>query len=162
MIHDSLTVNAYGGAGGSSGILMSARPGSRNNIPVAVSSGGKLVPITNLTGGASDIAAQTQAMLTNIGRTASSKSGNGISPELVTKLLTSITQILQNIANNTAPVGKIYQALLAYVQAGGDSGIKDTPTPIKVDKTKNNQTSEPEIDSSISTLVGVLAELAKG
>ena len=105
---------------------------------------------------------QLNNLSANISKNAS-KSNSGISPELVTKLLTSITQILQNIANNTAPVGKIYQALLAYVQAGGDSGIKnDTQTPIKVDKTKNNQTPEPEIDSSIATLVGVLAELAKG
>ena len=149
-------------SGGSSGILMKARPGSRNNIPVRLSNG-RLVPVSNFSGGATDImTSQTQAMLTNISNTAS-RSNSGISPELVTKLLTSITQILQNIANNTAPVGKIYQALLAYVQAGGDSGIKnDNPTPIKVDKTRNNQTPEPEIDSSIATLVGVLAELAKG
>jgi len=150
-------------SGGSSGILMKARPGSRNNMPARLSNG-RLVPVSSFSGGATTdvMTTQTQAMLTNISKNAS-KSNSGISPELVTKLLTSITQILQNIANNTAPVGKIYQALLAYVQAGGDSGIKnDTPTPIKVDKTKNNQTPEPEIDSSIANLVGVLAELAKG
>ena len=148
-------------SGGSSGILMKARPGSRNNMPVRTSNG-KLVPVTSFTGGATDmITSQTQAMLTNLSKNASRSSG--IDPKLVTQLIASITQILEKIANNTAPVSKIYQALVAYVQAGGDSGIKnDAPTPIKVDKTKNNQAPEPEVDSSIATLVGVLAELAKG
>ena len=147
-------------AGGSSGILMKARPGSINNIPVRMSNG-RLVPVSNFTGGASDVmTTQTQAMLSNLTKNATKSSG--ISPELVSKLITSITQILERIANNTAPVNQIYQALVAYIQSGGNSGISEKPVPIKVNKSQNNQQPEPEIDSNIATLVGVLAELAKG
>ena len=147
-------------AGGSSGILMKARPGSINNIPVRMSNG-RLVPVSNFTGGASDImTTQTQSMLSNLTKNATKSSG--ISPELVSKLITSITQILERIANNTAPVSQIYQALVAYIQSGGNSGISEKPVPIKVNKSQNNQQPEPEIDSNIATLVGVLAELAKG
>lgn len=148
-------------AGGSSGVLMKARPGSINNMPVRVA-GGRLVPVGNFTAGASTIASQTQTMLSNLGANAAKSSG--ISPELVTRLLTSITQILERIANNTAPVNQIYQALVAYIQSGGNSGISEKTTPIKVPKSQNNnqQNVEPEIDSGIMTLVGVLAELAKG
>ena len=147
-------------AGGSSGILMKARPGSINNIPVRMSNG-RLIPVSNFTGGASDVmTTQTQAILSNLSRNATKSSG--ISPELVSKLITSITQILERIANNTAPVSQIYQALVAYIQSGGNSGISEKPVPIKVNKSQNNQQPEPEIDSNIATLVGVLAELAKG
>lgn len=147
-------------AGGSSGILINARPGSINNMPVRVS-GGRLIPVGNLTGGDSSIVTSTQTMLTNLGANAAKSSG--INPELVTKLITSITQILERIANNTAPVNQIYQALVAYIQSGGDSGLSKNTTPIRVNnKSQNNQQPEPEIDSSIVTLVGVLADLAKG
>lgn len=147
-------------SGGSSGILMNARPGSMSNMPARMSNG-RLVPVSRFSGGASDIlTGQTQSMLSNLSTQV--KNSNGISPELVSKLITSITQILERIANNTAPVNQIYQALLAYVQSGGDSGTTTKPVPVKVNNQRNNQPVSDEIDPSISTLVGVLAELAKG
>lgn len=147
-------------SGGSSGILMNARIDSRNNIVRS----NKAVALTprGFSGGASDMTEATRTMLTNISNTTKSNS-KGISPEVVTRLIESITTILNRIADNTAPVSQIYQALVAYMQSGGDSGVKDN---VVIKKDNSNNRKQPaidqEVDSSISTLVDVLAELAKG
>lgn len=148
-------------SGGSSGILMNARIDSRNNI-VRGSKAIAMAPVRGFSGGASDMTDATRAMLTNISNTARSNS-KGISPEVVTRLIESITSILNRIADNTAPVSQIYQALVSYMQSGGDSGVKDN---VVIKKDNSNNRKQPaidqEVDSSISTLVDVLAELAKG
>ena len=89
-----------------------------------------------------------------------------ISPELVGKLLKSITEILEAIAQNTAPIERIYDALSNYsanALSGGASGTKDTK-PAKVNNNTSLHVSSTNgaLDSSITTLVGVLAQLAKG
>lgn len=156
-------------SGGSSGILMKSRAGSRNNMMMASGGNRRLSPniARRTSGGASDITTQTKEMLTNISNRTRSTSSE-INPQLVAELLKSITNILNNIAANTAPVEKIYQVLSTYINAGGASGLKSDNKVVVNKKNNSNSSNQPsggdsgEIDSNISTLVGVLAELAKG
>ena len=155
-------------SGGSSGLLIRSRAGSAINRGIAIRDprSGRLVPI-NISGGASDISGITTSMLNSVSSTTINKAKSGsVSSELVAQLLQSITTLLNNIANNTAPVDKIYKALAAYISAGGNvSGggtAMDKVTVKKNNSTQSSSSASSEIDSNISTLVGVLAELAKG
>ena len=149
----------------SSGILNRANFSNNRNVTyVSNSRTGTMVPIS-FTGGDSSIVANTTGMLSNLqsslrnARTTSS--GGGVSADLVNKLLESITSLLQSIANNTAPIEKIHNALLSYMSSGGGSKAPNE----KVETVKSpKQTPAPktEVDSSISALAGILAELAKG
>ncbi len=152
-------------AGGSSGLLIASRVGSNGAGTVAIRDRrtGRLVPI-RVSGGDSDITQLTTNMLGNIRTdvTAKAKSGS-ISPELVAQLLQSITNILNTVADNTAPISKIYNALTALLSSGtSGSGSSMEKVTVKKD-TKPQAVSQPtEIDSNIATLVNTLAELAKG
>jgi hypothetical protein len=129
----------------------------------------------NISGGASGISSyEVSSMLNTIKNDPRLQSGNGISPDLVSNLIEAITTLLSNIANNTAPIEKIYQALSTYmtnttVPTGGGSGVSDNGGA-KVVRTKaptysashNNVSPSMEIDASIKNLVGTLAQLAKG
>lgn len=143
--------------GGSSGLLLNTdfsqyndfgSQGNKNRIILKPSP-------RNYTGGASDIKSTTVEMLTSLKKSAESGSSNGISADLVTKLLQSIVSLLGTIANNTTPVDKIYQALAKYIEKGGSSTVINNSND-------NEDTTNDDIDANISALVGTLAELAKG
>ena len=146
--------------GGASGLLLSSRAGSHSGIStIRDPRTGRLVPV-KFAGGATGIA-DTTALLNGIA--SSAKSGKGISQDTVNDLIQSITALLGSIATNTAPIDKIYSALVTYMQSGGASGTT-TVTPIKVaEKPKAQAVNQSgDVDQSIKTLAGVLAELAKG
>ena len=147
-------------SGGSSGILLSARPGSRLN-------GNGLISIpkfnsSKFSGGDSALVAQTTSMLnslkTNV--TNSGKSG-AISADLVEKLLNSIIKILETISNNTSSVERIYQVLSAYTQT---AAATNAVTAAATTSAANNQNSSgnSDVDANIKNLVGTLAAIAKG
>lgn len=151
-------------AGGSSGLLMSSRAGSNKPGVVAMrdSRTGRLVPV-RVAGGDSDIASMTTSMLNTVRTNVSNQSKSGtVSEELVAQLLQSITNILNSIADNTAPVAKIYNALTAYISAGAGTKSMDTVKVNKTPKTQNASNGSQDVDSNIRALAGVLAELAKG
>ena len=114
-------------------------------------------------GGASNITESTKTMLNTIKTNAKNASSNGgVSAELVNKLLESITGILNTIAQNTAPVDKIYKVLVSYLSASGSGSTNNGPTVVK-ERTKSHGSNDyADMESNISTLAGVLAELAKG
>ena len=150
-------------AGGSSGLLISSRAGS--NAPGIVTfrdnRTGRLLPV-RVSGGESDIVGMTSTVLKNVKANVTNKAKSGTVPaELVTQLLQSITNILNNIADNTAPVAKIYNALAAYISSGGGASM-DKVTVKKKPETPVAGGGSNEIDSNIAALAGVLAELAKG
>jgi hypothetical protein len=153
-------------AAGSSGLLLASRAGANSGIrSIRDPRTGRLVPITKFSGGASgDIALDTTQLLNEASRSIRTAGTNGtISNDIVVKLLDAITKLLANIANNTAPVDKIYNALTTYL-SGGASGTKDTNTKdTNVKKnTSKNKVKSLDVDSSVVSLVGILAELAKG
>ena len=148
-------------AGGSSGILLSSRVGSRNNMVASQQYRIARRP----SGGDSNLTASTTSMLTNIKNSVASKGSAGqISTDTVNKLITSITNLLQSIANNTADISAIYNVLKSYVSGGGSSSKepvvvkKSTPTPVPTATSSGSD----EIDSNIVSLVSVLADIAKG
>jgi hypothetical protein len=107
-------------------------------------------------------------MLNQIATSAASNnnSSKGISPELVTQLLSAITGVLEKIADNTTPINGIYQALAAYLEAGGASGIDNNKGNQIININRAPQKAAAgggdEIDPNIKSLVATLAELAKG
>lgn len=147
-------------SGGSSGLLMSARPGSKANANV---NGMISIPnhkySRNYSGGDSGLVAQTTSMLNSLKTKVenSGKSGT-ISSELVERLLNSIIKILETISTNTASVDKIYQVLSAYTQT---SAAAQTAA-VKATTSASQSTGNNEVDSNISNLVGTLAAIAKG
>ena len=151
-------------AGGSAGILMNSRAGSRNGLPSVVDpKTGRLIPFSRFAGGATNIADASRNMLNELSTNVSNnKNSNAISPELIAQLLSAITNILNNIADNTAPVNKIYQALVAYLEAGGSSGTDTVNIHKAPQKAAVNQNQSTEIGDDIKALVSTLAELAKG
>ena len=161
-----LTIRSYSDmckSGGSSGLLLKARPSQMNaNVRNASKSLGEA---RKYYGGDSSLATDATQLLTNLRNTTNlgSKSGS-ISPETVTKLLESITKLLNNISNNTAPVEKIYNVLTQYLsKSGGDSDLPKTTKPKGNSSTgDHSRIASGEVDQSIQSLAGVLAELAKG
>ena len=147
-------------AGGSSGILLSSRVGSRNNM--VASQQYKIA--RRPSGGDSNLAASTTSMLTNIKNSITSKRSAGqISTDTVNKLITSITNLLQSIANNTADISAIYNVLKTYVSRGSSGNKEQVATPKKSTPTTPTKSSgSDEIDSNIVSLVSVLADIAKG
>ena len=116
-------------------------------------------------GGDSNIAASTTSMLTNIKNSVASKGSAGqISTETVNKLITSITNLLQSIANNTADISAIYNVLKTYVSGGGSSNKQPVVVKKSIPAPKPTTTSSgsDEVDSNIVSLVSVLADIAKG
>jgi hypothetical protein len=156
-------------AGGSSGVLMRSRAGSAGTKPAFVDpTTGRIIPFSRFAGGATNIADASRNMLNQIATSAASNnnSSKGISPELVTQLLSAITSILEKIADNTTPVNRIYQALAAYLEAGGASGIDNNKSNQIININRAPQKAAAgggdEIDPNIKSLVATLAELAKG
>lgn len=152
--------NDFAKAGGASGLLLASRAGSVSGSGLTVRDprSGRLVPV-NFAGGASNMVDSTTAMLGNIASKVS-KNSNGIPQETVVKLIETITQLLSSIASNTAPIDKIYNALVSYLQSGGASHT--APQAIKMNNRKEKETGTKEVDEKVKALVGVLADLAKG
>lgn len=159
-------------SGGSSGLLLTKNPGAkayRHNdkfnisaISTSKSSRNYTNSRFNVSGGASDLAAQSTMMLNNVKSNVLKQGSSGsISADLVQRLIQSITDLLNMIANNTAPIEKIYQVLAAYTT--GSSTIAETVSEAS-NKLSSNKTSKeaPDIDASITNLVGTLAEIARG
>jgi cell wall-associated NlpC family hydrolase len=157
-------------SGGSSGLLLSSRIGSRNNIR-RQKRNTLIRKNYNFSGGDSNIADETTSMLSNIKQDVQSRASSGsISTDTVNKLITSITNLLQSIANNTADITSIYNVLKSYVAGSGskdnsnkdDTVVKKTTSKPKtsiVSSSTNN--GSDEIDSNIVSLVSVLADIAK-
>ena len=100
------------------------------------------------------ITSQTTKMLGQLSRNAQRSASNGsVSTDLVNKLLEAITALLSTIADNTAPIEKIYQALTSYTS---------NATTTKHTEGEKVSTDQSEVDQNFTALVGVLAELAKG
>lgn len=145
-------------SGGSSGLVMNSRAGS---YVYSGSGSGLTIPsysnkhFRSFSGGASNITTQTTDMLNNLKNTIVQQGNSGsISTDLVVKLVKAIIDILEKIANNTAPVGKIYQEL----SSKSSNGSNNSTVIVNNGSSKNDF----EIDSNIKSLVGTLAELAKG
>jgi hypothetical protein len=140
-------------SGGSSGILINSRVGSRNYMTPTNFMG--------YSGGDSALAYETTNMLN--GAKERIKRSNGIDPKLVAQLLEAITKLLNGISDNTAPVKSIYELLKVKMATGGDSGLgNNSSKPTVINNNKIVTGGDSEVDEGISTLVGVLAELAKG
>ena len=158
-------------SGGSSGILLNARPSARlygdKNQQIKAMSSRLLNRKNKLSGGNSDLVQETTSMLNNIkGQINNAKSSGSISSELVERLLNSIIKILETISNNTNSVQQIYDLLVAYT---GTSASNSTPTNNTTNITNNsttvnnsNQSNVKEVDSYISDLVGTLGAIARG
>ena len=101
--------------------------------------------------------------LTNIKTNLTRNNGNisGIDPQLVAELLASITGLLNSIADNTAPVERIYNVLSEYVDyvKGGSNVTTSGGNP---DNRVNMPTGNNDIDSNIQGLVASLAAIARG
>ena len=141
------------GAGSSIPALLGMSAGGSG---LALPSGGKsgITPVKAPTGNNSSITMETTRMLNQLSRRAQSSSGT-VSADLVNKLLQAITALLSTIADNTAPIEKIYNALVTYT--------KGNNTTTKHEKGETTTTSTgTDVDENFTALVGVLAQLAKG
>ena len=150
-------------AAGSSGLLNQYAPSrflyEREDLPAAGASG--LVVRNRFTpaGAASQIANETVQMLNTIKNNAVSQASSGtISADLVQSLIKAIVDVLERIANNTAPVGQIYQALAESNLAQQQKS--EAPKPVRRNRPQIEEMSE--IDSNIKHLVGTLSAIAKG
>lgn len=94
------------------------------------------------------------------------KSGGGLNPEAVNKLLMSVAGVLGTIASNTSPIEKIYQTLVEYAnRSGGDSGLQNTTKPNSGSAGATIITpnfNNTDVSSQLVSLANSLAELAKG
>jgi hypothetical protein len=136
---------------GGSGLMGGGKSGVKSTIAKVGTSARKA--------GSTSITAQTTKMLNQLSRNAIAKSGSGtVSADLVNKLLEAITALLSTIADNTAPIEKIYKALVDYT----DGNTTKTKASKKHEKGEKVSTNTSEVDENITTLVGVLAQLAKG
>ena len=95
-----------------------------------------------------------------LGTSSYDNNSSGIDPALVADLLSSITSLLDSIANNTAPTEKIYDALTEYIDYV--KGNKGTTTSSKVTEKMDMPKSTDDIDSNLAGLVSTLAAIARG
>ena len=100
-------------------------------------------------------------MLSNMATNIRTASGNGsMSPELAQQLLMAILEVWQAIANNTAPVGQIYQTLSTLNTAGGSRSSKIQEK--KSTQQQQNTTIASDVNSTFKNVVSQLAAIAKG
>lgn len=154
-INSIRTYESMAASGGSSGILLKNRPGSRlYKKSTTNASVPKTTNMRKYSGGASMVS-ETRNMLNNLKSDVSYKAKSGsISTELVEKLLESIIAILQTISNNTQSVQQIYDVLIKYL------GGKSTSTQSSSNGSKSS--SGGEVDNNIRDLASALAAIAKG
>ena len=146
-------------SGGSSGLLLKSKPGSKLYKPIQQSSIRKSSSNTRYAGAGSQ-RQQVEMMLDTVRQDVTSKANAGtISADLVSKLLSSIIAVLETISKNTVPVDKIYQLLSEYLGKGGTT----TPnTPNQTSSTSSSFDIPKEVDANIKYLANNLAAIAKG
>ena len=122
----------------------------------ASGSGSGLKP-AKFIGGASainNLRNQSTAMLNDMASNVRVAGSNGsITPELAQQLLMAIIEILKSIANNTAPVGQIYQTLTTLNTQRANIAAK-----AEADKAKASE----DINDSFKNVVSQLSAIAKG
>ena len=152
--------------GGSSGLLRKAAPsrfayGSMRGQKFAFGGASGISPANRFSSNTALKSSVTKT-LSNIKTSLTKSNGNisGIDPTLVADLLSSITTLLNSIANNTAPTEKIYDALTEYIDYV--KGNKASTTSSSSNTQVNIPTSNEEIDSNLAGLVSTLAAIARG
>jgi cell wall-associated NlpC family hydrolase len=151
---------------GSRGKLLRSRPGDSiyGNIKNAFSGAGSSIggSSANLISYSNTLLSDTRSMLDNVATNATNRyRAGGISPALLTQLITAISAVLLAIANNTAPVQQIYELLAGYtsVSTKNQKAQLEAATAAAKEAAKN---SEQDVSDSFMGLVGVLAEIARG
>ena len=152
-------------SGGSSGLLLRARPGTQvyggntysTITPINKNSKvGKLV-----SGGASSLITETTNMLNTVRTTATNQAKAGtISADTVNKLLQAIVDVLKLISTNTNPIKDIYNALTSYF--GTQNAATQATTAAVTSKVSNSNSQQSDVDVNIRNLAGTLAAIAKG
>lgn len=146
-------------SGGSSGLLLKSKPGSKLYKPLQQSSIRKSSSNTRYAGAGSQ-RQQVEMMLDTVRQDVTSKANAGtISADLVSKLLSSIIAVLETISKNTVPVDKIYQLLSEYLGKGGATTLN---TPNQTSSTSSSFDIPKEVDANIKYLANNLAAIAKG
>ena len=150
-------------AGGSSGLLLKARPGTQvygrdvqlQPIPKNTRIG-KLV-----SGGASSLVSDTNTLLQKVQTTATTGAKAGtISADTVNKLLQAIVDVLKLISTNTGSIKDIYDVLVNYFS---NKTTTDAATTAAIaSKTSRNTSQNTDVDVNIRNLAGTLAAIAKG
>ena len=157
-------IASAGSGSGIENLLMDNNPGYRLY-------GTKIEPMRNtrrigkqFAGGDSGLVQDTTNMLTGVKNSVTTAGNNGtISAELVQKLIQTITNILEMISNNTAPIADIYNVLSAYTQ--GSAAVAQAATQQQQSTTvvnKSTTTTGGNTDPNIVNLVGTLGQIARG
>ena len=153
---------------GSSSILLSRKPSFRNKNRLTKSElrsqGIKSNSRFNISSGSgtdisdNNMSSQSTQILNNM--KSSIQNSSSISADLVQKLLEAITNVLNSIANNTAPIEKIYEVLTNNMGVNTSNTNNSNNNSVSIDN--NSNTSSTEVSDNISNLVGVLGEIARG
>lgn len=144
-------------AGGSSGLLLRSNPGAKlygNKLNTAS------INFRNYSGGSSKLAVKTANIVrqvrNNISSTTRMPAGAGTTTsDPNAKLLQILVEILNKIANNTAPIELIYKAFIDYAKSKGITNASQIAS-----NAASQGNDEP--DPSITALIGTLAEIARG
>ena len=122
-------------------------------------SGSGLVPHQFIGGdsGLETVKSKTSSMLSGLASNIKSSASSGqMSTDLMQQLITAIITILQAIADNTAPVEKIYEAL------SGLSSNSSKSSNTTANTATISSSSSDDIDSNFKSVVSQLAAIAKG
>lgn len=153
-------------AGGSSGLLLDARPGSyvygeKQNMELSIPKKKRVAKM--FSGGASMLAETTNMLNQMKSNLEQTKSTGTISTELVEKLLQSIISILTSISNNTSVVDKIYNVLVEYTNMRSATSTAAVATVAnRSNRASSTTNTMEEIDANFKNLVGTLAAIARG
>lgn len=144
-------------SGGSSGLPLTGFAGGASGTKKSTL---KPVKMTASTPVKAKMAASATAKLTSLGGQATAAMQNGmITVDVFVTFINAITKLLQAISDNTAPVEKIYKLLNANM---GNAAKKSAKASAASSSTKKETSKKDEVDQSIESLVGVLADIAKG
>ena len=169
-------------AGGSSGLLLRSNPGAKLYANNKALFGGKSGASKGGVNGGFDASLGKQAfsMASDAVSYSASNSdsklaaNNGtISVELFIKFIKAISGLLNTVANNTSPIGQIYDVLSNNLgKNNSSSGSTTSNTANGANTTSNEKTgnnsgsfggsSDLDIDANIKGLTDVLAAIAKG
>jgi len=166
---DSTDFKATGSGlrGGSSGLLRKAAPsrfayGSMKGQRFRFGGASGLASANRFSSNSNAMKTSVTNTLSSIKSSLTKSNGNisGVDPSLVAELLSSITSLLNNIANNTAPTERIYNALTEYIDyiKGNKTSSSSSSSNEQVTMPRSND----EIDSNLAGLVSTLAAIAKG
>ena len=169
-------------AGGSSGLLLRSNPGAKLYANNQALFGGKSGASKGGVNGGFDTSLGKQAfsMASDAVSYGASNSNSKpvtndgtISVELFIKFIKAISGLLNTVANNTSPIGQIYDVLSNNLgKNNNSSGSATSKTATGANTTSNEKTgnnsgsfggsSDLDIDSNIKGLTDVLAAIAKG